>query len=67
MTINSIGPHTTIEEIVREHPELIKILMDYGLQCVSCGEPLWGTLEENAMGKGIRDLELIIMKLNQNL
>jgi hybrid cluster-associated redox disulfide protein len=67
MTLNSIEPHTTIEEIVREHPELIKILMDYGLQCVSCGEPLWGSLEENAREKGVKNLEVLIKKLNQTM
>jgi hybrid cluster-associated redox disulfide protein len=67
MPLNNIGPATTIEEIVRENPELIKILMEYGLHCVSCGEPVWGTLAENTREKGISDLELIIKKLNQNL
>jgi len=61
---NRIRPETTIEEIVQEHPELIKLLMEYGIKCVSCGEPLWGSIEENAREKGISNLGEIIKKLN---
>ena len=55
---------TTIEEIVTHYPELIRPLMEYGIKCVACGEPIWGTLEENASEKGIQDLKTIIKKLN---
>lgn len=62
-----IDINTTIEEIVQSHPELIKILVEHGLTCIACGEPLWGTLQENASRQGITNLDEIINKLNQSL
>lgn len=58
---------TTIEEIVNQYPELIKPLRDYGIKCIMCGEPVWGTLEENAREKGIDDRKLdeIVVELNR--
>lgn len=63
----TINVDTTIEDIVQSHPELIKILVEHGLTCVACGEPLWGTLQENASRQGITNLEEIINTLNQSL
>jgi methionine synthase II (cobalamin-independent) len=59
-----INENTTIEEIVREYPELIRPLMQYGIKCVMCGEPIWGTLKENAQEKGIKNLSEILVDLN---
>jgi methionine synthase II (cobalamin-independent) len=64
---NKIDTAITIEEIVREYPELIRPLREYGIKCVACGEPIWGTLEENANIKGIQNLEKIIDQLNKRL
>ena len=60
-----ISANTTIEEIVREYPELIRPLMQFGIKCVMCGEPIWGTLEENAQEKGIKNLNEIVKELNK--
>jgi len=60
-----IKPDTTIEEIVQKYPELVRPLMEYGIKCIACGEPVWGTLEENAREKGIENLDEILQKLNQ--
>ena len=60
-----ISANTTIEEIVREYPELIRPLMHFGIKCVMCGEPIWGTLEENAQEKGIKNLNEIVKELNK--
>lgn len=62
-----IDANTTIEDIVQSHPELIKILVEHGLTCIACGEPLWGTLQENASRQGITNLEDIINKLNKSI
>jgi hypothetical protein len=61
----NITSDTTIEYVVSQYPELIRPLMEYGIKCVICGEPLWGTLAENAQSKGIKNLDEIIEKLNQ--
>ena len=60
-----IKRETTIEEIVTNYPELVRPLMEYGIKCIVCGEPIWGTLEENAEEKGIQNLDEIIEDLNR--
>lgn len=63
--IKVITPDTTIEEIVREYPELVRPLMEFGIKCIACGEPVWGTLQENADEKGIKNLDEIVVELNR--
>ena len=53
-----------IEDLVKELPEAVRLLMKYGIVCIACGEPVWGTLEENARKKGIKNLDEILEKLN---
>jgi methionine synthase II (cobalamin-independent) len=60
-----IEASTTIEDIVKDYPELIRPLREFGIKCVACGEPLWGTLQENANDKGIENLETILDQLNK--
>ena len=33
-------------------------LMEQGIRCVACGEPIWGTLESAAKEKGYSDAEI---------
>ncbi|HHE54355.1 MAG TPA: DUF1858 domain-containing protein [Caldithrix abyssi] len=55
----------TIEEIVEDFPELIKPMQEMGIQCMVCGEPVWGTLKERIVEKGMEDqMDEIILKLN---
>ena len=63
--MDKITPTTTIEEIVEEYPELVRPLREYGIKCIACGEPVWGTLEENARLKGIENIEEIVLELNK--
>ena len=35
-----------IEDLVRDHPEVVVPLANYGIVCIACGEPVWGTLGE---------------------
>lgn len=37
---------TSIEDLVANCEEAIKICLKYGLSCIACGEPVWGTLGE---------------------
>ena len=37
-----------IEELVNNYPFSVKYLMEKGIRCIACGEPIWGTLEEAA-------------------
>ncbi len=60
-----IEKDTTIEEIVEEHPELVRPMQEMGIQCMVCGEPVWGTLEEKLKEKGMANkMTEIIVKLN---
>lgn len=58
---------TTIEEIVEDNPKAVKYLMENGIHCIVCGEPVWGTIEEVAEDKDFSDKEIdkIIRDLNK--
>lgn len=53
-----------IEDMVREYPAVISPLAEYGLVCIACGEPVWGTLKELVDRKGLNNLDEIIGQLN---
>jgi hypothetical protein len=55
-----------IEELVRNHPFSVKFLMENGIRCIACGEPVWGTLEEAAKEKGFSNdqIERLVSELN---
>ncbi|TVL96270.1 MAG: DUF1858 domain-containing protein [Candidatus Brocadia sp. WS118] len=63
--MNKITPDTPIEEIVEDYPELVRPLREFGIKCIACGEPVWGTLKENAQVKGIHNVEEIVVELNK--
>lgn len=60
-----VNKDMTIEELVEKYPQTIKPLSEMGVNCIVCGEPIWGTIEENARSKGLNDLDEIISKLNE--
>jgi len=48
----------TIEELVEIIPESVRYLMEKGIKCIACGEPIWGTLEETAKEKGFNESQI---------
>lgn len=56
-----------IEDLVRELPASVRYLRDKGIKCLECGEPVWGTLEDAARGKGFtdEDIDRFVDDLNQ--
>ena len=60
-----ITKEITIEELIETVPESVKYLMEEGIRCVVCGEPIWGTLEEAVMEKGFEkdDLKRFVAEL----
>lgn len=60
-----ISRQSDIEDIVTDHPELIRPLKEHGIACIICGEPVWGTLEELANSKNVENLDSIIAEMNQ--
>lgn len=63
----SITKEITIEELVVIKPEAVTYLMDKGIRCLVCGEPIWGTLESAAKEKGFSDsdIEKFVQDLNK--
>jgi hypothetical protein len=63
----NFNKESKIEKIINYNPKNIKFLMDKGIRCIRCGEPIWGTLEEAAKEKGFTEEEInkIIMELNK--
>ncbi|MFH1943163.1 MAG: DUF1858 domain-containing protein [bacterium] len=60
-----IEKSTLIEEIVQKYPLLIRPLREYGIVCIRCGEPIWGTLEQAVSEKGIKDIDKILKEMNR--
>ena len=61
-----ITAEMTIEEVVMRHPRTVPIFYKHGLTPIACGEPVWGTIRENAERRGIAgpDLEALLHDLN---
>ena len=63
-----IGPDMDVEDLIEQHPRAVGFLMDRGVVCMKCGEPVWGTLGELIAGKGldiggtIADLEKFLLE-----
>ena len=53
-----ISKDISIEELVELYPKAVNLLGQKGIQCIACGEPVWGTLEELAKQKGLSDNEI---------
>ncbi len=56
-----------IEDLIKEVPGSVAFLMEHGIKCIACGEPIWGTLEDAAKEKGFSEAEIerIVQELNQ--
>jgi len=48
----------SIEELIQQLPASVSYLMEKGIKCLACGEPIWGTLESAAREKGFNDSEI---------
>jgi len=46
MSKTEITKDILIETLVEEYPFSVRYLMEKGIRCIMCGEPIWGTLEE---------------------
>jgi methionine synthase II (cobalamin-independent) len=47
-----------IEDLVEQLPEAVSYLVNKGIKCIACGDPIWGTLEEAAKEKGFSEFEI---------
>lgn len=55
-----------IEDLVNTVPKSVSYLMEQGIRCLRCGEPIWGTLDEAAKEKGFSEeqIEKFVVELN---
>jgi len=53
----------TVEELLERYPGINKLLMQMGVHCIRCGEPVWATLGELAAEKKL-DVNKVIGELN---
>lgn len=55
-----------IEDLVELFPKAVTYLMEKGIRCLQCGEPIWGTLETAAKEKNFSDeeIETFVNELN---
>ena len=62
-----INKDISIEELIEQVPASVKYLMNEGIRCIVCGEPIWGTLEEAAEEKGFneKDIERFVTELQE--
>ena len=54
----------TIENILMRFPQTLTVFQDFGIPAIACGEPIWGTIGENAKQYNVEDIEKLINALN---
>ncbi len=59
MKKQKITKEIEIEDLVRIIPNSVVYLMEKGIRCLRCGEPIWGSLESAAKEKGFTDKEIV--------
>ena len=64
---NMINKEMLIEDLVQEYPKLIGPLKVEGIVCLACGEAIWGTLEAQAVEKGLTNIDAIVERMNKLL
>ena len=47
-----------IEDLVDNYAFSVRFMMEKGIRCIMCGEPIWGTLEEAAQEKKFTEQEI---------
>lgn len=60
MKKEKITKEIEIEDLVRIIPDAVVYLMEKGIRCLRCGEPIWGSLESAAKEKGFSNSEISI-------
>lgn len=58
MKNQQINKEIEIEDLIRIKPEAVVYLMEKGIRCLRCGEPIWGSLDSAAKEKGFNDTEV---------
>ncbi len=63
---STITRNILIEELINNYSFSVRYLMEKGIRCIRCGEPIWGTLEEAAKEKDFDDetIEAFVKEMN---
>jgi hypothetical protein len=59
-----IDAETHIDQILSEYPSLSRLFIEFGLPCLVCGEPFWGTVEQLGNQHNI-NIGKLVEKLNE--
>lgn len=54
--MNKITKDISIENIIDQVPGAVRYLSEKGITCIACGEPVWGSLEEEVLKRGDRSV-----------
>ncbi len=65
MNTEPLVPEMSVEELIELVPEAPAVLRRFGIICIQCGEPVWGTLKELAEEKGISDVSEVLRALHE--
>jgi len=62
----SITKDMTIQEVVENNPETIRVFLEHGLHCVGCSVARFENIEQGAMAHGI-DVDNLMKDLNEKV
>lgn len=62
----SITRDMTIQSVVENNPETIRVFMEHGLHCIGCAVARFENIEQGAMAHGI-DVDALIKDLNSSI
>jgi len=62
----AVTRETAVEDLLSAVPGVVRYLIDRGLPCLVCGEPIWGTFEDLARrnGKPEEEIERMLREIN---
>jgi len=64
--MDEITQDTHLDTILADYPSLSKTFIEFGLPCLVCGEPFWGTVRELCDQNGVNAVE-IVKQLNKKV
>ena len=59
----AISKEMPIGEVVRNHPQTVRVFLSHGLMCVGCAAARFESLEQGALAHGI-DVDELVEDLN---
>jgi hybrid cluster-associated redox disulfide protein len=59
-----IKKNMNMGHVVKNYPETVQVMLNYGIECIGCHIATWETLEQAAEDHGI-DVELMVRDMNR--